>query len=356
MVATYDIERSFDWNFDNGPVYEGEFLDVPKTPQKDFLGLQVNSRIGIPAGLLLNSRWIEFYGKMGFDILTYKTVRNQYRPCYDLPNWVFIDRDDQIDPHILDEAQQLALLDPADHLAATSSVSFGMPSKAPKDWMPDVALARQSLKSGQVLIVSVVASTKAGSSVQSMVDEFGELAAMAREAGAQIVEANLSCPNVHKSEGEIFLDAELSGKIAAAMQKGVNGIPVLLKLGHFADKSLISDVLQAVDGKASAVVMVNGISRRVVKNDGSAAFGKGREMSGILGRGIHAFSLDNVKSALEIVKKDQLSLEIVAVGGVSRAQDAKGFFDAGAAAVMLGSAPMFDPTLAIQFKKSHPEW
>lgn len=356
MVATYDIERSFDWNFDNGPVYEGEFLDVPKTPQKDFLGLKVNSRIGIPAGLLLNSRWIEFYGKMGFDILTYKTVRNQYRSCYDLPNWVFIDRDDQIDPHILDEAQKLALLDPADHLAATSSVSFGMPSKAPIDWMPDVAKARQSLKSGQVLIVSVVASSKAGSTEQSMVDEFGELAAMAREAGAQIVEANLSCPNVHKSEGEIFLDAELSGKIAAAMQKGANGIPVLLKLGHFADKALISDVLQAVDGKASAVVMVNGISRRVVKNDGSAAFGKGREMSGILGRGIHAFSLDNVKSALEIVKKDQLSLKIVAVGGVSREQDAKGFFDAGAAAVMLGSAPMFDPTLAIQFKKSHPEW
>jgi dihydroorotate dehydrogenase (NAD+) catalytic subunit len=356
MVNTYKVDRTFDWNYQNGPVYEGPFPAVPETPQKDFLGVPVNSRLGIAAGLLLNANWTEMYGRLGFDILTYKTVRSRYRACQDLPNWVFVDRDDQIDPRRLDEAQKLLELQPQDYRKTTSSVSFGMPSKAPEDWMPDVARARQALGPGQALIVSVVASPQPDSDVSEMIADFGDLAAMAREAGAQIVEANLSCPNVCTAEGDIFLDADLSGKIAAAMHKGADGLPVLLKLGHFADNDKISQVLQAVDGKAAGVVMVNGISRRVVDADGEAAFGAGREMSGILGRGIHTFSLDNVKTALDIISADKLSLKVVAVGGVSTIDDAAQYFDAGAAAVMMGSAPMFDPTLAVSFKSSRPDW
>ncbi len=356
MINTYDIDRTFDWNYDNGPVYEGPFPDVPETPKKEFLGLPVNSRLGIPAGLLLNSNWIEMYGRLGFDILTYKTVRSEYRPCQELPNWVFIDRDDQIDPGQLDEAQKLLKKRPSDHKSITSSVSFGMPSKAPEDWMPDVARARKALLPGQVLIVSVVASPKPNSDVSEMIADFGNLAAMAREAGAHVIEANLSCPNVCTAEGDIFLDAQLSGKIAAAMKENAKGAPVLLKLGHFANDSVISEVLQAVSGNATGVVMVNGISRRVVNEDGEAAFGAERKVSGILGRGIHAFSLDNVETALDIISADGLSLEVVAVGGVSTVEDAEHYFDAGAAAVMMGSAPMFHPTLAVEMKHAHPKW
>jgi len=356
MLKTYNIDRTYDWNYQNGPLYDGPFPQVPATPQKDFLGVPVNARLGIAAGLLLNSNWTEMYGRMGFDILTYKTVRSQYRACQDLPNWVFVDRDDQIDPGRLDEAQKLSLRQPEDYTKATSSVSFGMPSKAPEEWMPDVARARAALAPGQALIVSVVASPQPGSQVSEMIADFGNLAAMAREAGAQIVEANLSCPNVCTAEGDIFLDADLSGQIAAAMHKGAGGLPVLLKLGHFADNDTIAQVLRAVDGKAAGVVMVNGISRRVLDANGQAAFGEGRELSGILGRGIHSFSLENVRTALDIVSKDGLSLKVVAVGGVSSIDDAEPYFDAGAAAVMMGSAPMFDPTLAVSFKENRPDW
>jgi len=356
MVMTYHLERTYDWNYQNGPVYDGPFPEIPTTPLKDFLGLPVNSRLGIPAGLLLNSRWVKVYGRLGFDILTYKTVRNEYRECYALPNWIFIGRNDQIDPGKLAEAQQISPQTPKDYLAATSSVSFGMPSKDPKDWMPDVGRARQALLPGQVLIVSVVASPQPGSDISDMVTEFGDLAAMAREAGAQVVEANLSCPNVCTAEGDIYLDAALSGEIAGAMHKGAKGIPILLKLGHFAETDKMTQVLQAVDGKATGVVMVNGISRRVVNLDGSAAFGEGREMSGILGHGIHAFSLDNVKTAIDIITRNKLSLKVIAVGGVSAVDDAASYFDAGAVAVMMGSAPMFDPTLAVNFKHQHPHW
>lgn len=356
MLTTYRIDETYDWNFRHGPSYDGPFPPVPETPLKDFLGIPVNSRLGIAAGLLLNSRWIETYARLGFDILTYKTVRSVHRECYGLPNWVFIDRDDQVDPRKLDEVQPSRPDVNDDFTAATSSVSFGMPSKAPTEWMPDVTRAREALRPGQALIVSVVASPRPGSDVSHMIADFGLLTAMAREAGAQAIEANLSCPNVCTAEGDIFLDAALSGQIAHAMHDNAGGLPVLLKLGHFADVAKLSSLLQAVDGMATGVVMVNGISRRVIGADGSPVFGEGREQSGILGRGIHAFSLDNVKSALAVIARDNLSTKVIAVGGVSTIADAEHYFDAGATAVMMGSAPSFDPTLAVRFKQAHPEW
>ena len=356
MQMTYRLDKTYDWNYANGPVYDGPFPPVPETPRKDFFGISVNSRLGIAAGLLLNARWIDTYARLGFDILTYKTVRSRYRACYDPPNWIFIDTEGQIDPGRLNQSQIRKTGEPQALTATTSSVSFGMPSRAPDEWMPDVARARKALGDGQALIVSVVASPEPGADVTEMIGDYGALTAMAREAGAQLVEANLSCPNVCTAEGDVFLDAELSGKIAREMQRNAGGLPILLKLGYFADPSRLEAVLRAVDGTASGVVMVNGISRNIVDPDGSAAFGAGREKAGLLGRGIHAFSLDNVRKSLAVVDEHRLSLKIVAVGGVSTPEDAKDYFDAGAAAVMMGSAPMFDPALAIRIKQSHPEW
>ena len=142
MLTTYRLDQTYDWNFQNGPEYDGAFPPVPATPQKDFFGIPVNSRLGIAAGLLLNSRWISTYARLGFDILTYKTVRSSYRRCYDLPNWILIDTEGQIDPGRLDESQVRRPGEPGEATMTTSSVSFGMPSRAPDEWMPDVGHGR----------------------------------------------------------------------------------------------------------------------------------------------------------------------------------------------------------------------
>ncbi len=354
-MHTYRTDRSYDWNYQHGPVFTDPLPEVPETPLKDFFGVPVFSRMGISAGLLLNSRWIGLYARLGYDILTYKTVRIRQRKCYALPNWLYVNRESAIDPR--DQGAATARRRRPRHAEfVTSTVSFGMPSAAPEVWMADVEKTRRQLAGGQALIVSVVASPQAGAGRDEVAGEFGDLAAMAREAGAHVIEANLSCPNVTSAEGGIFMDADLSGQVAAAMRRAAGDVPVLLKVGFVPTEDGIAALLRAVDGQASGVVMVNGISRRVVDETGKAAFGAGREMAGILGRGIHAFSLGNVRSALEIKKRHGLALEVVAVGGVSTAADAERYFDAGAYAVMMGSAPMFRPLLAVQFKKSHPEW
>jgi dihydroorotate dehydrogenase len=353
-VKTYRVDRSYDWNYENGPVLEGPLAAIPPTARVSFLGYEVASRLGIAAGLLLNARWIAAYARLGFDILTYKTVRSRYRACYPVPNWVYLPSAVPIaDP----AAPLVAAMDEAEKPPfPTSSVSFGMPSKDPEEWMEDVGRARRALASGQILVVSVVASPHPGTGAAALIDDFARLTAMAREAGAHVVEANLSCPNVTSAEGQIFQDPELCTAIASAMRENAGGVSVLLKAGYFAEDDALGAYLRAVAGHVSGVTLVNGLSRHIVDAAGRPAFGPGRESSGVLGAGVFPFCLDVVQRATAIVRRERLDLAVVAVGGVAGIAEAEAYFAAGAAAVTMGSAPMFDPLLAIRMKEHRAEW
>jgi dihydroorotate dehydrogenase (NAD+) catalytic subunit len=352
--GTYREDRSYEWNYEHGPVFDGPWPAVPRTKPKRFLGLPVNSRLGIPAGLLLNSRWIEAYARLGYDLLTYKTVRSSARRCYPKPNWLYVPEAGGVEQP--GRTMRAVGTRNADAARVTATVSFGMPSKAPDVWMEDVARARAALGPRQVLIVSVVATPAEGGNERELVADFADLTAMAREAGAHVVEANLSCPNVCTAEGEIFHDARLSGKVARAMRQAAGRVPVLLKIGYLPEKRPLASLLRAVSGQASGVVMVNGVARPVLDRAGRAAFGDGRKVAGILGRGIHELCVASVREAVAIRDKQLLDLDIIGVGGVAAVDDAARFFDVGAAAVMMGSAPMYDPTLAVRMKAAHPDW
>ena len=148
-AITYRRDRSYLWNYEHGPSFRGRLPRVPEAPLKDFLGFRVRSRIGIAAGILLNSRWIERYARLGFDILTYKTVRSARRPCYPLPNWLHVEPP----PGTRSIADGDPILrvrkgKPPDHRTATSAVCFGMPSMAPEVWRADVRTARKALRGG----------------------------------------------------------------------------------------------------------------------------------------------------------------------------------------------------------------
>jgi dihydroorotate dehydrogenase (NAD+) catalytic subunit len=355
--GSYRIDRSYEWNYANGPVWTGELPVVPETPTKTFFGYEVASRLGISAGLLLNSRWIEFYARCGFDILTYKTVRSRRRACYAKPNWLFVDPADTAGLERAEQGVHAGARSTAGDVADwTSTVSFGMPSRDPAVWMGDVALSRSLIGPRQALVVSVVASAATGAGVADLVRDFGDLAAMAREAGAQIVEANLSCPNVRSAEGDLFNDAEISGRIARALRDGAGTLPVLLKIGHLQDDARLDALLRAVAGQANGLVIVNGLSRPVLDGAGAAAFGESRLQAGILGRGVHSIGVRDVARAVALIRRERLDLEVAGVGGVANVADAERYFEAGACAALMGSAPMFDPALAVRLKTTHPEW
>ena len=85
-MNAYRIDRTYEWNYDNAPALPPA-VRVEEIPGRwDFCGLPIASPLGVPAGPLLNSRWMLYYAALGFDVLTYKTVRSTARTSYPLPN------------------------------------------------------------------------------------------------------------------------------------------------------------------------------------------------------------------------------------------------------------------------------
>src|SRR5437764_10117872 len=78
--VSYDIGAPF--NLAAPPI--GDDDDLPRVslaqrPTK-IAGLPVDFPLALPASVLTaNSKWVAFYARRGFDILTYKTVRTEYR-------------------------------------------------------------------------------------------------------------------------------------------------------------------------------------------------------------------------------------------------------------------------------------
>jgi dihydroorotate dehydrogenase (NAD+) catalytic subunit len=353
----YRIDRSFEWNAEHGPCFDGPFPalpepPMPEPPMTEFFGLPAHSRFGIAASLILNARWLALYSRLGFDLLTYKTVRCRARVAHDWPNWRFLDEPAPTRLDDPDAALRLRADAPADPLGATAVGSIGMPSAAPEFWQADIQRCRTRLSAGQALIVSIVATAEPAMTEDDFVGEFELLAAMVRASGAQAVEANLSCPNVQRREGEVYRAPDLAARIAAAVRRGAGDLPVLLKVGPVEDDDTMAALLRGVSGLADGVVMINAPSRRILDAQGAAAFGAGRERAGVMGGQVHRLALDCVRRAVRLIARDALGLKVIAVGGAAAPARVQEFFDAGAYGVQAASCAAWDPYLALRVKQA----
>ena len=347
----YRLDRTFEQNAAAGPDFAGPYPDVPSTPMKDFLGYRVASRFGIAASLVLNERWFELYSRLGFDLLTYKTIRSRERRAHPPPNWLYVD-----EPNLADAAAAVSAIGdlPATPLTATAAGSIGMPSSAPEVWRRDIRNCRARLRPGQVLIVSVVGTADAGTSEAEFIADFGALAAEAKDAGAQVVELNFSCPNVGRRESEVYRDTDSAVKIAQAARAAIGSLPLLVKVGVIERPEQMSALLQSLSGIVDGVVMINAPRRMIVDKNGAPAFGSNRAYAGMMGGATFDVAMQCVQSAVNIVRRDRLDLHVLAVGGVYSPQRISAFFDAGAYAVLAASACAWDPYLAIRAKHHDP--
>jgi len=348
MDCAYDLAASYAENFQRGPQLSSppNVSATPANERVEFLGIPVNSRLGIAAGLLLNAKWIEGYSARGWDLLSYKTVRSAARECYPPPNWAFVNADAGEGPvYATDDLPD----DPAD---ISSAVCFGMPSMSPEFWREDIARAKTVLREGQLLIVSVVASPEAGWSAEQVADDYAQCAEWAAEAGADVIEANYSCPNVCSAEGQIYCDASFSEMVTQTIRRAIGITPLLLKIGVFPDSEKQRAFLHAVAGNASGITLVNGIAREVRQADGQPVFGDDFVKAGVMGRIIHEPCVAAVREARAVIDSEKLPLALAAVGGVSCTADFEDFIAAGADAVLCGSSPMYLPDLAVEIKRS----
>lgn len=293
--------------------------NIQSPPPYKLLDFRVHSLFGISAGLLLNSKWIEAYSQWGFDILTYKTVRTQYHKSYPPPNCIPVNTNGSIVP--IDYSE-------------TMLSSFGIPSQVPKEWQRDVQKAKQCLSEGQVLTVSVVGSS---------IDDFVKCAQMAKDAGADIVELNFSCPNINITQGNLYTNYRLSAKVSKAVKKVVQ-MPVFVKIGHYKEEKGLRRFLHTNAPYIDGVVSMNSL-----KINGLSLFRDGRDSGGMSGKGIKGISLSQARLMVVLKKEKKYDFCIVGVGGALCPEDIVEYMDAGVDAVQSCTGAMLYPQLAYSF-------
>ncbi len=346
-LSTYDMDRDYYRNLEAGPRFTGEIPPWEPHPVYTFLGHQLNSPLGIPAGLLLDSKWIRLYARLGYDILVYKTVRSRRYPVHPWPNCLFV-KTDMLLPHRL-PSRVVAPKDwePPSPRKVTITNSFGMPSLPPEEWQEDVERALGYLREGQILIVSGVGTLE--DSREKLVQDFVRVATMIKETGVPMVELNFSCPNTAEGEGAIYSDPDLASWIAREVSRALAGTPLLIKVGLLLGNQL-RETLKALAPWVQGVVGINSVSLAVVDEEGRPALGAGRETSGVCGWAIRRCGLTFVEEALAIKEKEKYHLAICGCGGITHPSHIQEYLDLGGDAVFTCTGAMFNPLLALEYK------
>jgi dihydroorotate dehydrogenase (NAD+) catalytic subunit len=336
----YDWSRTYDWNYNNVPD-RVKLPDVPVKGEWDFCGLKVESPLGIAAGPLLNGRWILYYASLGFDVLTYKTVRSGERASYELPNL------QPVQSEALTEGGKS--LSTANEMRGSWAVSFGMPSRAPAVWRADIERTRKALARNKILSVSVVATPQSEWSIDDVADDFAKCARWAVESGADCIEANFSCPNVASADAQLYQQPEAAGLVASRLREAVRNKPLLIKIGHITKRGLARSLARALAPHVDALVMVNCIPAKVVDQNRQVLFdGQAR---GIAGASIYDAALEQVRLFSQIIREEGLAIRLVGVGGISSVAQVRGHLEAGSHGVQLGTAAMLDPMVGQKIRE-----
>jgi dihydroorotate dehydrogenase (NAD+) catalytic subunit len=343
----YDIDKTYLENAQDGPYFEGKIPQRILPPQEewiDFLGFKLASPIGIPAGPLLTSKWIELSAALGFDLLTYKTIRSREHPAHSLPNMVFVKN-----KGVVDEKMVVAKHSPRAMRALAVTNSFGMPSKSPSFLKEDIPRALRALQKGQLLIVSVVGTSRPDT---HFLDDFIAGALLAKDAGAPLIEANFSCPNVGKEEGSLYLNADTVYEIASALVRAIHPIPLILKMGNFHDVNRMRAVMiAAARSGVRAICGINTLSSLVVDERGAPALGPQRAYSGICGSPIRSEALRFVRDAAAINAQEKLGFSVMGCGGIVSPEHFTQFLNEGADIAMTATGMLWDPYLALRYHR-----
>ncbi len=352
----YDPNKSYEDNYDLGPF--GSFADgvtykQGDEPTFDFLGFKINTPFGIPSGPLINSKFCKAAFAKGFDVIHYKTRRSTEFPCNPFPNVLFVNTDGDLTLEKSKKPLKGSNIPPSDLSKVSITNSFGNPSPNHQEWMDDMRKAIEAAGRGQLLIASVVGTIKEGFSAEEYYDDFALAAKYAKEAGAKVIEINLSCPNV-ASEGVLCYSADADEAIVKKIRAVVGDAKILIKLGYFSpqQQALLEDIIKRVDPFIDGISAINTIPAPVVNEKGEQALpGPGRLNAGICGAGIKWAGLDMVKRLDQLRKNKNYNFAIIGVGGVMTPKDFMEYRNAGADVAQSATGAMWNPELAQEIKQ-----
>lgn len=338
-LPRYDPEQTYQWNYDHAPeVFDVPVCSIPGDWQ--FCGLPVASPLGIPAGPLLNGKWCLYYAHLGFDVLTYKTVRSTARECFPQPNL------QPVHCKAMHGDEGTVMASPT--MKGSWAVSFGMPSQSPRVWRADVERTKANLPPGKLLSVSVVGTVQQGWSIQDLADDYACCARWALESGADCIETNFSCPNVTTCDGQLFQRPDDARRIAETVRTAIGDAPYIAKIGHIRSEAEAAALLRSLSASTDALAMTNSISASVVQSDNRELYAGQRR--GICGDATRAASLQQIGMFARLIREQGLALQLIGVGGVGITEHVRQYLSTGAQAVHLATAAMINPASGLEIR------
>jgi len=352
----FDPEKTYEENFIEGPFgafADGSVFPTANEPCATVFGQAVYLPFGIPAGPLLNGKYIKAALAQGFDIPVYKTVRTRRYASAPWPNVLSVGVSNQDLTFELAEQGLIATHAFTDPIAITNS--FGVPSFDPDFWQPDMAEASRSASKGQLVVGSFQGTTNLNGDVEAYIRDFVLAARLVQETGVRVLEANLSCPN--EGTGHLLCyDLPRSKIILAAIKNAIGDLPLVIKIGYFQDQRQLTDFVAEIGGLVQGISAINTIPARIIDAEGHQALpGVGRERSGVCGHPIKWAGLAMVRRLAALRQQLDLSFTIVGVGGVTTPEDYQEYSAAGADLVMSATGAMWHPHLAQDIKTARRE-
>ena len=175
-----------------------------------------------------------------------------------------------------------------------------------------------------------------GRSKEDYVDAVEQLA----DTNADLLEINISCPNVKEGGIAFGQNPKMAEEITAAVKK-VAKQPVIMKLSP--NVTDITEMARAVEaGGADAVSLINTLTGMKIDTE-RRTFAVANKTGGLSGPAIKPVAVRMVYQVANAIK-----LPIIGMGGIRTAEDALEFLMVGASAVAVGTANFVNPYTTIE--------
>jgi dihydroorotate dehydrogenase len=230
---------------------------------------------------------------------------------------------------------------------------LGIPSKDAPSWQAEYKAAAEGLAPGQRLVLSVAGSRAPDGTNEDLVNDFVCVVGLAVEAGARVVELNLSCPN--SAASPLYKDLDLALVVCKAVAQSLSGTQtkILLKIGYMLGNELYNFVMSTADlcdgYTAINSIPVEGFQQGPYGQE--PAFGQLGVRAGLSGAPILELGLHCARELAEIKVRRQLRNLLVCGGGVQDKESARRYLQHGADFVFLNSVFFMNPNAAIDIRR-----
>jgi len=192
-------------------------------------------------------------------------------------------------------------------------------------------------KSGPVII----ANLSGGES-----NEYIKGAALLDESAVDMIELNISCPNVKVGGMAFGLDPGTAAALVSAVRRVCRKKPLMVKLSPNAP-SLSAVALACVNSGADALSLVNTFRGMAIDTvNRKPVFDN--LIAGLSGPAIKPIALRMVWELFDSLKDSKKKIPIIGIGGIACTNDALEFFMAGASAIQVGSSTFSNPLTMLE--------